>query len=1262
MIDRFDVEHSKNVHTTNVESDEHNNTELDEAAVLSLTNSIVQSLYTEEGTDFDQSNISRKNEQPEEEHRTEESHATGNGENDGEDVDYHFDQEALINNLAGSVVDSLESQIHEEYLGESVQVEERETCSEAPEEDRDIDISKVEEKRRELLSNDASETPADYQETSIVNEKDNNLEEIIADTFREQFQVNSSQQQAKEGNAAQEKDVMNLALVNAINEAFENNTQNEDNNGKKKKQKESDSSENGNNTEVMSKGVQDKNIDDTLKNVDLSLNNAINYVLEDRANADQATSVPLERPAEADVVHDEENPEQHEDYQHEAELDLNAAIADALKTTESVLENRNHNEMEHAEENNHSFDNFYQDMQKLVENTVSEVEKHESRSLTNEDEGDSSNIKSKNAEGVTTDIEGVIHDIDLNDVLATALKDTQTKTTDYDVNVELNKAIQEALLSVPGTKTKKKSARKSQPKKKTIKSTNNERKKASKATDKLSALNDDLSAELTSAITDALKDTELTDQNKSISTMQSTTNESEFEKALKTVVNDVVEHNLIERRDDAEEQAGESVSVDEKDGDYNWDDIMDKAFEMAMEYPSDLSLQVDQADLQRDHLIDKVTAPFLHSASSTTTRRVSSQSQPITFIQNVNVERHRSDFDRNPTVKKQKSKLASSPIPSKSSVAAIVGNLLGSLDLSTIGKEDLRKLKISQLDMIKKNVSSTLATLMSNNHQSTKEVKTTKTMDEKERIRYENRERKKRWREFNTERNRDIDLRTRVIKRANHLYPLPEHEELRKQWISTEFHKRKQKRLERQQKQHATFVDMKNYDSKDALPFDIFFKNKENLSKIAEIYNQIGGNVSAEKLLLPSSDKIISISSIVSALVVAYILKNEGSTEDKTIQSITQSLVVSFDRFLSSLSKDQSETVEAKNTSGSSTPSDWNSTTDSYDLAFDLSSVKKSANSLSEHALEKHSSVDTGNTLKIAPVSGGVTFKVQSQNTENMQVERPTYTADADLTRLVKEKNSNFSKPSKPIENRLHASASDVVGAVAKGAKKSSNAKPKRKTTATVAINIEKFLSPQPPDASLLQKIKSDEKKRKREEEVKDTPEAVSVKRRLSSDISEDGQSKNEKNDVKPLTVGEQKTDVLKTVGTGHAKRPTVVDVDAGRETTRKTVTQNSRQHSAAPKVIPSIPLPQYGMPSSSKIGTAGVRKAPISLKKAGVGLPLQEEKVATTNRPPSIMGGISGLKRPGAFRKPGAFRRPSEVGGYRIIKPFGGITPIKKV
>ncbi|KAJ2813367.1 hypothetical protein H4S07_000742 [Coemansia furcata] len=66
-----------------------------------------------------------------------------------------------------------------------------------------------------------------------------------------------------------------------------------------------------------------------------------------------------------------------------------------------------------------------------------------------------------------------------------------------------------------------------------------------------------------------------------------------------------------------------------------------------------------------------------------------------------------------------------------------------------------------------------------------------------DKMRQENRERKKRWREMNDERNKDNDLRCRVNKRANQLYGAHASAD-KERWVGEEFERRQQRRREKE--------------------------------------------------------------------------------------------------------------------------------------------------------------------------------------------------------------------------------------------------------------------------------------------------------------------------------------------------------------------------------------------------------------------------------------------------------------------------------
>ncbi|GJJ69933.1 hypothetical protein EMPS_02282 [Entomortierella parvispora] len=70
-----------------------------------------------------------------------------------------------------------------------------------------------------------------------------------------------------------------------------------------------------------------------------------------------------------------------------------------------------------------------------------------------------------------------------------------------------------------------------------------------------------------------------------------------------------------------------------------------------------------------------------------------------------------------------------------------------------------------------------------------------------EKVRIENRERKKRWREQNEERNKDNDLRCRVNKRANKMLGNVD-SEIKARWIEEEFAKRQWKRKDKERRKN----------------------------------------------------------------------------------------------------------------------------------------------------------------------------------------------------------------------------------------------------------------------------------------------------------------------------------------------------------------------------------------------------------------------------------------------------------------------------
>lgn len=98
---------------------------------------------------------------------------------------------------------------------------------------------------------------------------------------------------------------------------------------------------------------------------------------------------------------------------------------------------------------------------------------------------------------------------------------------------------------------------------------------------------------------------------------------------------------------------------------------------------------------------------------------------------------------------------------------------------------------------------------------------------QKERVRLENRERKKRWREANRLKNQNNDLRARLKKRAIHLFGVEESGK-KTDWIEAEFEKRKNRRIMKS----TNIEDLTMVISETMDKLDIQSINEESLSRV----------------------------------------------------------------------------------------------------------------------------------------------------------------------------------------------------------------------------------------------------------------------------------------------------------------------------------------------------------------------------------------------------------------------------------------------
>lgn len=143
----------------------------------------------------------------------------------------------------------------------------------------------------------------------------------------------------------------------------------------------------------------------------------------------------------------------------------------------------------------------------------------------------------------------------------------------------------------------------------------------------------------------------------------------------------------------------------------------------------------------------------------------------------------------------------------------------------------------------------------------------TESDEYKERIRIDNRERKKKWREGNIERNKDNDLRSRVIKRANVMFG-EENTPEKKTWIEEEFHARREKRLAKQKKEgnksseNLAFAEElmeKSSKNPSTLAHDSVFINR--LTTGFNLVSEIGAREDSKSIMTAASAYLAVVSS-----------------------------------------------------------------------------------------------------------------------------------------------------------------------------------------------------------------------------------------------------------------------------------------------------------------------------------------------------------------------------------------------------------------
>lgn len=152
--------------------------------------------------------------------------------------------------------------------------------------------------------------------------------------------------------------------------------------------------------------------------------------------------------------------------------------------------------------------------------------------------------------------------------------------------------------------------------------------------------------------------------------------------------------------------------------------------------------------------------------------------------------------------------------------------------------------------------------------------------EHKEKVRVGNRERKKRWREENAERNKDNDLRSRVIKRANLKYGESSSDE-KAAWIEEEFSKRKEKRLAKQKKEDSLQTRALQDSPIDTKLAASSYSQDPKLVKWLTDFFYLVAECGSEE----DPEAVLTATSAASAVAASSYAVSVGSTDIKPVQS-----------------------------------------------------------------------------------------------------------------------------------------------------------------------------------------------------------------------------------------------------------------------------------------------------------------------------------------------------------------------------------------
>ncbi|CDK28873.1 unnamed protein product [Kuraishia capsulata CBS 1993] len=280
--------------------------------------------------------------------------------------------------------------------------------------------------------------------------------------------------------------------------------------------------------------------------------------------------------------------------------------------------------------------------------------------------------------------------------------------------------------------------------------------------------------------------------------------------ALAQMVKDVVENN-------------ETVK-EPHDDDLDLNEILQNAMELAMENPTDLLTNMEEAlrDETRKRPKKKTRAGKVENHTETGSTAVESKASPpkpeppkkvtLSIAETLALTRARMNYARTsgPGGSSELSRSSTGPDPrtliaqrlappaSKSQHRARFGNWTNLSFTSLRAMTGALLTTISRLDGGAGNYIDKRPLSSGDDLRPADMPLGDSPEDIKLRIKIENRIRKKKWRERNSEKNKDNDLRARLMKRAIQLFPQDSQESDRKSWFDKEFGRRKEKRLARE--------------------------------------------------------------------------------------------------------------------------------------------------------------------------------------------------------------------------------------------------------------------------------------------------------------------------------------------------------------------------------------------------------------------------------------------------------------------------------